>query len=65
MEDTNSVSRAQAAPGAARDLEHVVVTDTRNPARLGEVWQLLERDRCPINVIDHHVTEPDLLGAAR
>jgi tRNA nucleotidyltransferase (CCA-adding enzyme) len=43
--------------------DHVVVTDTRNPARLGEVWQLIERDHCPITLVDHHVTEEDLLGA--
>ncbi len=43
--------------------EHAVVVDTRNPARLGEVWGLLERDGCPITLIDHHVTEDDRLGA--
>ncbi len=44
-------------------LEHAVVTDTRNPARLGEVWELIQRDRCPITVIDHHTTEENLVGA--
>jgi tRNA nucleotidyltransferase (CCA-adding enzyme) len=44
--------------------EHVVVTDTRNPSRLGEVWELIQRDGCPITLIDHHVTEEDQLGAA-
>ncbi len=44
-------------------LEHAVVTDTRNPARLGEVWGLIQRDECPMTVIDHHASEDDLLGA--
>ena len=44
-------------------LEHVVVADTRTPARLGEVCDLIQRDRCPITLIDHHVTEEDQLGA--
>ncbi len=44
-------------------LEHAVVADTRNPARLGEVWDLIQRDSCPTTVIDHHATEVDLLGA--
>ncbi len=45
-------------------LEHVVVTDTRSPTRLGEVWELIQRDRCPITLIDHHTTEQEQLGAA-
>ena len=44
-------------------LEHAVVTDTRNPARLGEVWDLIQRDNCPMTVIDHHASEEDLLEA--
>ncbi len=43
--------------------EHAVVVDTRNPKRLGEVWELIQRDRCPVTLIDHHVGEPDGLGA--
>ncbi len=43
--------------------EHVVVVDTRNPSRLGEVWDLIRRDECPITLIDHHVDEEDGLGA--
>ena len=35
-------------------LEHAVVLDTANPARLGEVWQLIQRDACPVLLIDHH-----------
>jgi len=44
-------------------LQHAVVADTRNPARLGEVWDLIQRDQCPVTVIDHHTTEQDMLGA--
>lgn len=44
-------------------LEHALVVDTRSPARLGEVWDLIQRDRCPITLVDHHVAEPDGLGA--
>ncbi len=44
-------------------LEHAVVVDTRSPARLGEVWELIRRDDCPVTLIDHHVTEADQLGA--
>ncbi|MCP4899062.1 MAG: CBS domain-containing protein [bacterium] len=44
-------------------LDNVVVVDTRTPRRLGEVWQLIQRDRCPITLIDHHVTEMDKLGS--
>jgi len=43
--------------------DEVVVVDTRNPARLGEAWELIRRDHCSITLIDHHVTEPDTLGA--
>jgi len=51
-------------PARRETLEHAVVADTRNPARLGEVWNLIQRDQCPITVIDHHTTEEDMLGAA-
>ncbi len=44
-------------------LDHAVVADTRSPTRLGEVWDLIQRDGCPITLIDHHTTEPELLGA--
>jgi tRNA nucleotidyltransferase (CCA-adding enzyme) len=44
-------------------LEQVVVVDTRSPSRLGEVWDLIRRDECPITLIDHHVDEEDGLGA--
>lgn len=44
-------------------LEHALVVDTRSPARLGEVWDLIVRDGCPITLIDHHVAEADGLGA--
>ncbi len=35
-------------------LEHAVVLDTPDPARLGEVWNLIEQSGCPITRIDHH-----------
>jgi tRNA nucleotidyltransferase (CCA-adding enzyme) len=38
-------------------LSHAVVVDTSSPARLGEVWDLIERDGCPIDLIDHHAEE--------
>jgi tRNA nucleotidyltransferase (CCA-adding enzyme) len=38
-------------------LEHAVVVDTSTPARLGEVWDLIQRDGCPIDLIDHHAEE--------
>lgn len=44
-------------------LDHAVVVDTRTPRRLGEVWDLIRRDDCPITLIDHHVTEMDRLGS--
>jgi len=40
-------------------IEHAVVVDTRSPARLGEVWKLIERSGCPITVIDHHMEDDD------
>ncbi len=43
--------------------EHAVVVDTRNPRRLGEAWELIQRDGCPVTLIDHHATEPEQLGA--
>lgn len=46
-----------------RRWEHAVVVDTRNPARLGEVWQLILREKCPVTLIDHHVGEVEALGA--
>jgi tRNA nucleotidyltransferase (CCA-adding enzyme) len=64
MEDTRfSFPELKLRQARRETFDHIVVTDTRNPARLGEVWQLIERDRCPITLIDHHVTEEDLLGA--
>ena len=44
--------------------EHAVVVDTRTPARLGEAWELILRDRCPVTLIDHHTAEVEALGAA-
>jgi tRNA nucleotidyltransferase (CCA-adding enzyme) len=38
-------------------IEHAVVVDTSTPARLGEVWDLIRRDNCPIDLIDHHQEE--------
>jgi tRNA nucleotidyltransferase (CCA-adding enzyme) len=65
MEDTRFPFPELKLRQARREtFEHVVVADTRNPVRLGEVWQLIERDRCPITLVDHHVTEDDLLGAS-
>ena len=37
--------------------EHAVVVDTSTPARLGEVWDLIQRDSCPLDLIDHHAEE--------
>jgi tRNA nucleotidyltransferase (CCA-adding enzyme) len=65
MEDTRfSFPELKLRQARRESFDHVVVTDTRNPARLGEVWQLIARDRCPITLVDHHVTEEDLLGAS-
>jgi tRNA nucleotidyltransferase (CCA-adding enzyme) len=47
----------------AGKLEHAVVVDTRSPARLGEVYELLKRDKCPVTLIDHHVEEETDLEA--
>lgn len=44
--------------------EHAVVVDTRTPSRLGEAWQLIRREGCPITLIDHHTGEVEALGAA-
>ncbi len=50
---------------ARRDrLDHAVVVDTRSPNRLGEVWDLIQRDQCPTTLIDHHTTEEEQLGAS-
>ena len=38
-------------------IEHAVVVDTSTPARLGEVWDLIQRDGSPIDLIDHHSEE--------
>ena len=45
-------------------IDEVVVVDTRNPARLGELWELIQRDPSRITLIDHHTTEAEQLGAA-
>jgi tRNA nucleotidyltransferase (CCA-adding enzyme) len=37
-------------------LEHAVVLDTPDPARLGEVWDLIREAGCPVTRIDHHGT---------
>ena len=38
-------------------VDHAVVVDTSMPARLGEVWDLIQRDGCEIDLIDHHAEE--------
>ncbi len=40
-------------------IEHAVVVDTRSRSRLGEVYDLIRRDRCPITLIDHHMEEDE------
>jgi tRNA nucleotidyltransferase (CCA-adding enzyme) len=40
-------------------IEHAVVVDTRSPSRLGEVYDLIQRDNSPITVIDHHMEEDE------
>jgi tRNA nucleotidyltransferase (CCA-adding enzyme) len=36
-------------------IENAVVVDTRSPSRLGEVYDLIQRDKCPVILIDHHM----------
>ncbi len=43
----------------AGTIEHAVVVDTRSPGRLGEVFDLIERDQCSVTVIDHHMEEEE------
>ncbi len=38
-------------------IENAVVVDTRSPSRLGEVYDLIQRDKCPVTLIDHHMEE--------
>jgi len=38
-------------------IDHALVVDTSSPARLGEVWDLMKRNGCPIDLIDHHTEE--------
>jgi tRNA nucleotidyltransferase (CCA-adding enzyme) len=45
-------------------LEHAVVVDTRSPNRLGEVWDLIQRDKRSVTLIDHHTTEQEQLGTS-
>jgi tRNA nucleotidyltransferase (CCA-adding enzyme) len=40
-------------------IEQAVVVDTRNPSRLGEVYDLIQRDNPSVTVIDHHMEEDD------
>lgn len=35
-------------------LEHAVVVDTPDPARLGEVWDMIQKSGCSMTRIDHH-----------
>jgi tRNA nucleotidyltransferase (CCA-adding enzyme) len=41
----------------ASKIEHAVVVDTRSPSRLGEVYDLITKNACPITLIDHHLEE--------
>jgi tRNA nucleotidyltransferase (CCA-adding enzyme) len=43
----------------AATIKNAVVVDTRSPSRLGEVYDLIQRDRCPVTVIDHHMEEDE------
>jgi tRNA nucleotidyltransferase (CCA-adding enzyme) len=43
----------------ASTIEHAVVVDTRSPSRLGEVYDLIRRDDCPVTLIDHHLEEDE------
>jgi tRNA nucleotidyltransferase (CCA-adding enzyme) len=40
-------------------IERAVVVDTRSPSRLGEVYDLIQRDNPPITLIDHHMEEDE------
>jgi tRNA nucleotidyltransferase (CCA-adding enzyme) len=44
-------------------IESAVVVDTRSPSRLGEVHELLLRNKCPLTIIDHHLEDEDGLEA--
>ena len=44
-------------------IEHAVVVDTRSPSRIGEIHDLLVRDRCPTVIIDHHMDDDDGIDA--
>lgn len=44
-------------------LEHVVIVDTSDAHRLGEVWNLIQRDRCSVTVIDHHEAASEGISA--
>ncbi len=47
-------------------LEEAIVVDTSSPERLGEVWELIRRDRCPVRLLlDHHPDEGDGIAAGR
>jgi tRNA nucleotidyltransferase (CCA-adding enzyme) len=43
----------------AATIEQAVVVDTRSPSRLGEVYDLIQRDHCPVTLIDHHMEEDE------
>ncbi|MCD4750896.1 MAG: CBS domain-containing protein [Thermoanaerobaculales bacterium] len=45
-------------------IEHAVVLDTPSPTRLGEVWDLIQRDGCPVTLIDHHDAGDEALPAS-
>ena len=38
-------------------IEHAVVLDTPSSTRLGEAWDLIVRDQCPVTLIDHHESD--------
>ena len=52
-----SYPEARLRRARAETIEHAVVVDTRSPSRLGEVYDLIQRDNCPVTLIDHHMEE--------
>jgi len=54
-----SYPEAKLRRARAETIEHAVVVDTRSPSRLGEVYDLIQRDKCPVTLIDHHMEKDE------
>jgi tRNA nucleotidyltransferase (CCA-adding enzyme) len=47
------------------EIERLILVDTAQPGRIGELVRLIEEGRCPVHVFDHHPSQPEDIRGER